>query len=134
MAVAAKNIKRSIEIVVVEPAGADDAYRSFRARHLVSIAEPVTLADGLRTSLGKRPFSEILRHVDDIVRVPDKAVVDAMRMIWEVMKLVVEPSGAVAYAAVVANTLNLAKKSNVGIVLSGGNLDLDRLPWTGQST
>jgi threonine dehydratase len=90
--------------------------------------EPRTIADGLKTSLGKRPFAEIVRLVDDIVTVSEESIVQAMRQIWEVMKLLVEPSGAVSYAAVVQGRIPAAG-ANIGIILSGGNLDLNRLPW-----
>jgi len=131
IAVAAKSMKPSIRIIGVEPAGADDAARSFRARRIEPLGQPHTIADGLRTSLGQKPFAEILRHVDDIVTVSEASIVSAMRTIWEVLKVIVEPSGAVAYAAIVENSgMNLAAPhAKVAIVLTGGNLDLEHLPW-----
>ena len=128
IAVAAKSIRASIRIVGVEPNGADDALRSFRSGNIVPMTSPATVADGLRTSLGERTFREIREHVDDIVTVSEEAILGAMRAIWGVMKLVVEPSGAVAYAAVSSGGLDV-RSQKVGIVLTGGNLDLDRLPW-----
>jgi threonine dehydratase len=128
IAVAAKDIKPAIRVIGVEPAGADDAARSLIAGHIIPMLDPHTIADGLRSSLGERPFAEITRLVDDIVTVREESIVQAMRQIWEVMKLIVEPSGAVAYAAIVEGRLP-ARGARVGIVLSGGNLDLDRLPW-----
>jgi threonine dehydratase len=128
-AVAAKSIKPNIRVVAVEPAGADDAYRSFTSGTRAPVGKPNTVADGLRTSLSERTFSEIKRHVDDIVTVPDEAILQAMRMIWEIMKIIVEPSGAVPLAALVTHKLNV-RDQRVGIILSGGNLDLDSLPWT----
>jgi threonine dehydratase len=89
---------------------------------------PNTIADGLRSSLGVRPFAEIRRHVDDIVTVSEESIVRAMRTLWEVLKTVVEPSGAVAYAALLDPPTALRGK-RIGIIVSGGNLDLDRLPW-----
>ena len=86
------------------------------------------LHHGLRAALGEKPFAEIRRYVDDIVTVSEEAIVTAMRQLWEVTKIIVEPSGAVPYAAVVSERLPL-KGRKVGIVLSGGNLDLDTLPW-----
>jgi threonine dehydratase len=127
-AVAAKGVRPSIRVVGVEPAGADDAARSFRTGHIVRGIDPKTIADGLRASLGDKTFPEIRRHVDDIATVPDEAIVEAMRRIWEILKIVVEPSAAVAYAAVAARRIDVADRS-VGIILTGGNLDLDRLPW-----
>lgn len=128
MAVAAKGIKPGIRVVGVEPKGADDASRSFRSGHIEPMTNPKTIADGLRTSLGDKTFPEIRRHVDDIVTVSEDAIVKAMRTLWEVMKLVVEPSGAVSYAALVEGQLD-AKGKKVGLLLSGGNVDLDTLPW-----
>jgi threonine dehydratase len=131
VAVAAKSMKPSIRIIGVEPAGADDAARSFKAGRIEPLGQPRTIADGLRTSLGQKPFAEILRYVDDIVTVSEASIVSAMRLIWEVLKVVVEPSGAVAYAAVIENSgLNLAaSRPLVAMLLTGGNLDLEHLPW-----
>jgi threonine dehydratase len=128
--VAAKSIKPSIRVIGVEPAGADDAARSFRSRHIEPLGQPLTIADGLRSSLGPKPFANILRHVDDIVTVSEASIVEAMRSIWEVLKTIVEPSGAVAYAAVIENAAAVAPPgARVALLLTGGNLDLDRLPW-----
>ena len=90
-AVAAKTLRPGIRVIGVEPAGADDAARSFRAGRLVAAATPDTIADGLRGTLGEKPFAEIRRWVDDIVTVPDEAIVRAMRTLWEVLKIVVSP-------------------------------------------
>ena len=128
IAVAAKDIRPTVRVVGVEPAGADDAARSLKAGQIIPMIEPRTIADGLKTSLGEKPFAEIIRLVDDIVTVREESIVQAMRLIWEVMKLLVEPSGAVSYAAIVEGRLSVAD-ANIGIILSGGNLDLDRLPW-----
>ena len=128
IAVAAKDIKPAVRVIGVEPAGADDAARSLKAGHIIPMLEPRTIADGLKTSLGQRPFAEIMRLVDDIVTVREESIVQAMRQVWEVMKLIVEPSGAVSYAAIVEGRI-APTGANIGIILSGGNLDLDRLPW-----
>jgi len=128
-AVAAKTLRDGIRVIGVEPAGADDAARSFRAGKLVPGGTPDTIADGLRGALGEKPFAEIRRRVDDILTVPDEAIVRAMRALWEVMKIVVEPSGAVPYAALLTPRPELAG-ARIGVILSGGNLDLDRLPWS----
>jgi threonine dehydratase len=128
IAVAAKDLKPGIRVVGVEPAGADDASRSLKAGHIIPMLDPRTIADGLKTSLGEKPFAEIVRLVDDIVTVREESIVQAMRQILEVMKLLVEPSGAVSYAAVVEGRL-AASGANIGVILSGGNLDLNRLPW-----
>ncbi len=123
-------------VIAVEPAGADDAYRSFRAGERLPSISPTTIADGLLTSLGVRNFALISRHVDAIVRVSEAAIAAAMRLVWERMKIVVEPSAAVPLAALVERVLEeseavAGKLSDlrIGIVLSGGNVDLDRLPW-----
>ncbi|MGH8304046.1 MAG: threonine ammonia-lyase, partial [Steroidobacteraceae bacterium] len=128
IAVAARTLAPALRVVGVEPAGADDAVRSLRAGRIVPNVHPETLADGLRATVGERPFAEIRRCVDDIVTVSDAAIVSAMRHIWEVMKIIVEPSGAVPYAAIAAGALEVRGK-RVGLVLSGGNLDLGQLPW-----
>jgi threonine dehydratase len=128
-AVAAKSLKPSVRVIGVEPAGADDAARSFRAGRILPIVKPDTIADGLRASLGERPFAVIRRLVDDITTVTDPLIVRAMRTIWEVMKIVVEPSGAVPYAALLGERTPLSGR-RIGLILSGGNLDLERLPWT----
>jgi threonine dehydratase len=127
-AVAAQALQPGITVMGVEPAGADDAARSLRAGKILPSVNPNTIADGLRGSLGVRPFAEIRRRVDHIVTVPEDAIVRAMRTLWEVLKVVVEPSGAVPYAALLDPGFPLRGK-RIGIVLSGGNLDLDRLPW-----
>jgi len=128
IAVAAKSLKPDIRVVGVEPAGADDAARSLKAGRILPMLDPKTIADGLKTSLGEKPFAEIIRWVDDIVTVQEESIVRGMRQIWEVMKLLVEPSGAVGYSAVLEGRGNLSGQ-RIGIILSGGNLDLERLPW-----
>jgi threonine dehydratase len=131
-AVAAKTLKPSIRVIGVEPSGADDAARSFREGRIFPSTHPDTIADGLRSSLGERPFAEIRRRVDDITTVTDEAIVRGMRQLWEVLKIVVEPSGAVPYAALLGERAELRGR-RIGIILSGGNLDLDHLPWSARS-
>jgi threonine dehydratase len=127
-AVAAKTLRPSIKIIATEPAGADDAAQSFHQHRLIYQEQKNTIADGLRTNLGAVNFALIQRYVDDIVAVPDEAIVAAMRTIWETMKIVVEPSGAVPYGAVLEKLVDLPAK-RIGIILTGGNVDLDALPW-----
>src|SRR5215469_4003923 len=127
-AVAAKTLKPDVRVIGVEPAGADDAARSFRAGTILPSTNPNTIADGLRGALGEKPFAEIRRRVDDITTVTDEAIVRAMRELWEVLKIVVEPSAAVPYAALHAGNAELRGK-RIGLILTGGNLDLDQLPW-----
>lgn len=131
IAVASKSVKPGIRVIAVEPAGADDAYRSFKGGKIVGNAKPNTIADGLRGQLGELTFPEIREHVDDIVTVSEDAIVLAMRALWEMVKIIVEPSGAVGYAAVVEHKVDVSGK-RVGIILTGGNLDLDSLPWSAQ--
>ncbi len=128
-AVAAKAIKAAIRIIGAEPAGADDAARSFESGQLQGAAHPETIADGLRGALAARTFAEIQAHVDAIARVSEESIVQGMRRLWEVLKIVVEPSGAVPYAAVQSGYAGLEGR-HVGIVLTGANLDLDQLPWS----
>ncbi len=114
-------------VVGAEPAGADDAHRSFRSGHLVGSSAPRTVADGLLASLSERTFAVIRASVSDIVTVEESAIISAMRFLWERTKLVVEPSAAVAVAAVLAGDV---RGGRIGVILSGGNVDLDRLPWS----
>ena len=127
-AVAATSLKPGIRVIGAEPAGADDASRSFKAGKFIPITQANTIADGLRSSTSDRTFAEIRSHVSDIVTVTEDSIVAAMRAVWEVLKIVIEPSGAVPYAAIVENKIDVRGK-RVGIILTGGNLDLDRLPW-----
>lgn len=128
-ALAVRGASPGTRVVAVEPLGADDAYRSFHGGELLPSVAPDTIADGLLTSLGVRNFALVRRHVDDIVRVSEEAIVRAMRLVWERMKIVVEPSAAVPVAALLDGALDGLAGQRVGIVLSGGNVDLDRLPW-----
>ena len=128
-AVAARTIKPDIREIGVEPAGADDAARSLRAGRIVPVEHPNTIADRRPQPIGERPFAEIRRLVAEIVTVNDEAIVRAMRQLWEVLKIVVEPSGAVPYAALLDAPAALRGR-RIGIIVSGGNLDLDHLPWS----
>ncbi len=128
VAVAAKSINPAIKVIGVEPSAADDGARSFKAGHIIPSNNPKTVADGLLTSLSEKTFAVIRRYVDDIVTVSESAIVQAMRTQWEVMKIIVEPSGAVPYAAVQSGAVEV-KAKRVGVIVSGGNLDLDQLPW-----
>jgi threonine dehydratase len=116
------------KVIACEPAGADDAYRSFYSGEFVPSIEPKTIADGLLTSLGKYTFPIIRKFVSDVVCVEEQEIIEAMRLIFERMKIVVEPSSAVPLAALLAQKLNVAGKK-VGIMISGGNVDLNQLPF-----
>jgi len=128
-AVAAKSMRPNIKVVAAEPANADDAAQSFRAGQRIVTEKKFTIADGLRTNVGERNFPLIQRYVDDIATVSEEAIVSAMRTIWETLKIVIEPSSAVPYAAMVERKIDIAAK-RVGIILTGGNVDLEALPWT----
>jgi len=130
ISLAASVIAPKVKVIGVEPAGADDAVRSLRERRLVEISRPSSIADGLLTSLGKRPFGAIIRHVEDIVSVSEEAILVAMRMIWSVLKIIVEPSAAVVLAALLEKAVPV--RGTTALILTGGNVDLDRLPWMAQ--
>jgi threonine dehydratase len=127
-AVAAKSMRPKIKVIAVEPANADDAAQSFRAGRRLVTEKKFTIADGLRTNVGVPNFATIQRYVDDIVTVSEEAIVAAMRTIWETMKIIVEPSAAVPYAAILERVIDVNGR-RVGIILTGGNVDLDTLPW-----
>ncbi|HAP63519.1 MAG TPA: serine dehydratase [Cytophagales bacterium] len=124
----AKYLSPTTEVIGGEPTGADDAFRSFSSGNLVGNESVNTICDGLRASLGQKPFSIIQEHLTDIVTVTDKEVVHAMRLIWERMKIVIEPSCAVPFAVVLKNTERFAGK-RLGIILTGGNVDVTNLPF-----
>jgi threonine dehydratase len=115
-------------VIAAEPAGADDAFRSFYSKTLHPSVAPKTIADGLLTSLGSITFELILNNVDQIATVSEEGIIAAMRMIWERMKIIVEPSSAVPLAAILENKVDV-KGQKVGIILSGGNVDLGKLPF-----
>jgi len=127
-AIAVKGLNPRIEVMAIEPEGADDAFRSFGLGELQPQTNPDTIADGLRAGLGELNFEIIRKQVDTIVTVPDLLVVTAMQLLWSRMKQVVEPSGAVSFAGLLEYPERFRGR-RVGVVLSGGNVDLDRLPW-----
>jgi len=133
ISVAVKSINPEIRVFGVEPKGADDAAQSLAAGRIIPCTAPDTIADGLRGSLGELTFEEIQHHVDGIVTVSETEIVNSMRTIWEVLKIIVEPSGAVSYAALVDGQLDMPGR-RIGIILTGGNLDLDTLPWIRPAT
>ncbi len=111
-----------------EPTGADDAYRSFKAGEIIPSINPDTIADGLLTSLGSLTFPIIKAHVAQILTVSDSVTIEAMKLIWQRMKIIVEPSAAVPLAVVMDNQ-HLFNRKKIGIILSGGNVDFDALPF-----
>ena len=127
-AVAAKSMKPNIKVVAVEPSNAHDAAQSLHAGKRIVTEKKFTIGDGLRTNVGEQTFPIIQRYVDDIVTVSEEAIIAAMRTTWETMKIVIEPSAAVPYAAIADRKIDIGGK-RVGIILTGGNVDLDALPW-----
>jgi threonine dehydratase len=127
-ALAVHYLSPGTRVIAGEPAGADDAYRSLRAGAIQTNATTQTIADGLLTSLGDKTFPLIRQYVKDIITVTDEEIVAAMRLIWERMKIIIEPSCAVPFAALLKEKDRFAGKK-VGIILSGGNVDLGKLPF-----
>jgi threonine dehydratase len=127
-AVAVKTLRPKTKVIATEPAGASDAAESFQQGQLVYQENKNTIADGLLANLGAINFALVQRYVDDVVTVGEETIVTAMRTIWETMKIVIEPSAAVAYAAVLEKRIELRGK-RVGLIVTGGNVDLDALPW-----
>lgn len=125
-AITAKNRLPHIKVIGAEPVLADDAYQSFISNVLQKQKEPKTIADGLRTALSMRTFKIIKQYVDEIVLLSDAEIIDAMRLLWERMKILVEPSSAITLAAVLKKKESL-KNSKVGIIISGGNVDLKEI-------
>ena len=127
-ALAAKALAPHIRVIAGEPAGADDAFRSLAIGQIVPSLAPKTIADGLFTALGRLTFPIIQQHVEQVVTVGEPAIIDAMRFVWERAKLVVEPSGVVPVAVLWEGKIDL-RGLRVGVILSGGNVDLAHLPW-----
>lgn len=131
-AIAAHAAAPGCEVWGAEPSGADDAARSLASGRIEPSLEPATIADGLRGQLGQHTFRVLRRLLAGIVTVSEPAIVDAMRRVWERMKIVIEPSAAVPLAALLDGGLE-TRGRRVGIVISGGNVDLDHLPWNSSS-
>lgn len=127
-ALAARYFGKNTQVIGAEPFEVDDAYRSFHSGKIESNVTTNTIADGLKTVLGDQTFPIILNAVERIIRVEEAEIVEAMKLIWERMKIVVEPSSAVALAALLRNKSEY-KNFSIGIVLSGGNVDLANLPF-----
>jgi len=117
-----------IEVIAGEPEMANDAFQSFKQGQLIPVENPQTVADGLRTSLGHITFEIISKKVDDIYTVSEESIVKAMRLVWERMKIIIEPSSAVPLAVVLENELKF-KDKKIGIIFTGGNVDLENLPF-----
>ncbi len=128
-------MRPGLRVFGAEPAGADDAARSLAAGRLIPQTDPRTIADGLLTSLGELTWPILRDQVEAVLTVSEEEIVDAMRLLWERAKLPVEPSAAVALAAVLGSEFGARTGlTRVGVLLSGGNVDLDRLPWRADET
>jgi threonine dehydratase len=126
--IAATGIKKGIRVIAGEPEMADDAYRSLQAGEILPSVKPRTIADGLLTSLGNKTFPVIQERVEQIVTVSEQGIIDAMKFIWERAKIIIEPSSAVVVGVLWERKIDLTG-SKVGVILSGGNVDLEKLPW-----
>ena len=125
---AAKNMNSAITVYGAEPEEADDAYRSLKLGKIVPNKTINTICDGLRAQIGTKTFPVIQSLVDDIIPVSEEDIINALRMIWERLKIIVEPSCSIVLAMVI-NNKDLFKDQNVGLIMSGGNIDLKKLPW-----
>jgi threonine dehydratase len=127
-AIVARALRPSIRVYGAEPANADDAARSFRSGQVEPLRATTTIADGLRTTLSPRTLAAIRRDVAGVGTATEESIVRAMRMTWERMKIIIEPSSAVPLACLLERSLDVAGAA-AGVIISGGNVDLDRLPW-----
>ncbi len=124
----ASNLSPQTKVIAGEPENANDAFQSFYKKEFIPVNNPNTIADGLLTSLGTLTFPIILDHVDKIVTANESSIIDAMRLIWERMKIIVEPSSAVPLATILEHKFEHQNKK-IGIIVSGGNINLSNLPW-----
>ncbi|WP_424965860.1 beta-hydroxyaspartate dehydratase BhcB [Dinoroseobacter sp. S375] len=122
------NIAPDVQIIAAEPEQADDAYRSFKAGHIIADDAPVTIADGLKVPLKDLTWHFVSNHVSDILTASEQEIIDAMKITWQRMKIVMEPSCAVPLATILKNKEKFAGK-RVGVIVTGGNVDMDKLPW-----
>ena len=127
-ALASRYFSPKTKVIAAEPEMANDAFRSFYEGKFIPSINPKTIADGLLTSLGSLTYPIILKHVDQIITANEKNIIKAMRLIWERMKIIVEPSSAVPLAAIIENKIDV-KGQKIGIIISGGNIDLDKFQW-----
>ncbi len=118
----------NITVIAAEPEQADDAFQSFAQKKFIPSVNPDTIADGLRTSLGTITFPIILDLVQEVATASEESIIAAMRLVWERMKIIIEPSSAVPLAVLLENKINY-RNQRVGIIISGGNVDLNHLPW-----
>jgi threonine dehydratase len=116
------------QIFAAEPQQADDAYRSFKAGHIIADDAPVTVADGLKVPLKELTWHFVQRHVTDILTASEQEIIDAMKLAWKHLRVVMEPSSAVPLAVILKNKQRFAGQ-RLGVIVTGGNVDLDTLPW-----
>jgi len=121
-------IAPEVEIIAAEPEQADDAYRSFKAGHIIADDAPQTIADGLKVPLKELTWHFVSNHVADVLTASEQEIIDAMKLTWQRMKIVMEPSCAVPMATILKNKDRFAGK-RVGVIVTGGNVDMDKLPW-----
>jgi threonine dehydratase len=124
----ARHFSSNTKVIGAEPKGADDAFRSIRDGIIYPSVNPQTICDGLLTQLSERTFEIIKSNVDEIITVEESTIIEAMKMIWERMKIIIEPSSAVVLSAILANKEKFSGKK-IALILSGGNVDLNKLPW-----
>ena len=127
-AIAATELKKGIRVIAGEPEMADDAFRSMKAGKIIPSQNPKTIADGLLTSLGTLTFPIIQQRVEQIVTVSEAGIIESMKYVWERVKIIIEPSSAVAIGVLWEKKIDLSRLK-VGVILSGGNVDLEKLPW-----
>ena len=126
--IAATEIKKGIRVIAGEPEMADDAFRSMTAGAIIPSDNPKTIADGLLTSLGSLTFPIIQQRVEQIVTVSETGIIDSMKYVWERAKIIIEPSSAVAVGVLWEQKIDLSGLK-IGVIISGGNVDLQKLPW-----
>jgi threonine dehydratase len=127
-AIAATETRKGIRVIAGEPEMADDAFRSMTAGAIIPSENPKTIADGLLTSLGSLTFPIIQQHVEQIVTVSETGIIDSMKYVWERAKIIIEPSSAVAVGVLWEQKIDLSGLK-IGVIISGGNVDLQQLPW-----
>lgn len=125
---AARYFSNGTKIIGAEPEGADDAFRSLRDKTIYPSVKPDTICDGLLTQLCDKTYKILEKNIDSIITVGDNFTIEAMKLIWERMKIIVEPSGAITLGAVLFNQAFFRNKK-IALILSGGNVDLEKLPW-----
>ena len=124
----AKEMNEQVSVYGAEPAEADDAYRSLQNGEIVPNDTINTICDGLRAQIGTITFPIIQKYVDEIITLSEDEILDSMKMIWERLKIIVEPSCSISLAAIIKNKNKFSGK-NVGLIMSGGNVDLNQIPW-----